>query len=78
MKMTMMTLLVLLQAEVGTPGEGIGPGALAFMLISMGAVALLTAWCFMRIMQTRKHFDPDGTGPARPPVPGEVEDGGGA
>jgi hypothetical protein len=73
MKMTLMTLLVLLQAEVGSPGEGISPGALAFMLISMGSVALLTAWCFLRIMKTRRHFDPDGTGPAKPPVPGEAE-----
>jgi hypothetical protein len=39
----------------------------------MGSVLLLTAWCFTRILRGRDHFDPDGTGPARSPVPGEVE-----
>lgn len=52
---------------------GIDGGALAFMLISIGAVTTLTIWCFTRVLSTRRHFDPDGTGPARPPVAGEVE-----
>jgi hypothetical protein len=51
----------------------LGTGALAFMLISMAAVTTLTAWCFTRIVRGRRHFDPDGTGPAHSPVPGEVD-----
>jgi hypothetical protein len=62
-------------AEAAQPG--IGPYALIFMLLSMGAVTALTIWCYWRIMATRRHFDPDGTGPAHAPVPGEVEKGGG-
>jgi hypothetical protein len=60
-------------AAQAAAAEGIGAGALAFMLISMGAVALLTVWCFYRVITTRQHFDPDGTGPARAPVRGEAE-----
>jgi hypothetical protein len=67
-----MTVLAFIQAA----DPGIGPGALAFMLLSMGAVTALTAWCFYRVLTTRRHFDPDGTGPARPPVPGKVEEEG--
>jgi hypothetical protein len=52
---------------------GIGVGALVFMLVSMGSVVALTGWCFYRILTTRDHFDPDGTGPARTPVSGEAE-----
>ena len=44
-----------------------------FMLTSMGAVTLLTAWCFARILRGKRHFDPDGTGPAHPPVEGRTE-----
>ena len=51
----------------------IGAGALVFMLVSMGGVVALTVWCFYRILTTRDHFDPDGTGPARTPVAGEAE-----
>jgi hypothetical protein len=73
----MITLLVLLQAGVedaaARVGEGIGTGALIFMLASMGAVLVLTAWCFKRVLSTRRHFDPDGTGPAEPPVRGEAD-----
>lgn len=45
-----------------------------FMLVSMGGVITLTAWCYMRILRTRKHFDPDGTGPASPPIGGRVNE----
>jgi hypothetical protein len=72
----MTTTIVLLQAAdaaAAATRQGIGPGALAFMLTCMGSVLLLTAWCFTRILRGRDHFDPDGTGPARSPVPGEVE-----
>jgi hypothetical protein len=67
-------VLVLLQA-IGQEAERaeFGAGAMAFMLISMGAVTLLTGWCFLKIIRGQRHFDPDGTGPAHSPVSGEVE-----
>jgi hypothetical protein len=68
--MTIITLIL-----QGTEATGIGVGALVFMLASMGAVIGLTSWCFYRILSTKRHFDPDGTGPARSPVPGETEQG---
>jgi hypothetical protein len=66
--------LVLLQssAEARAAG-GLGPFAWVFMLGSIGAVTTLTAWCFYRVLSTKDHFDPDGTGPAHSPVPGQVE-----
>jgi hypothetical protein len=69
-------LLALLQPDpeqIELARQGLGPYALAFMVISMSAVTLLTVWCFWRILGGRQHFDPDGTGPAHSPVPGEVE-----
>jgi hypothetical protein len=71
--MMMATILMLLQEAVREVPRELPGGALAFMLISMGAVTSLTVWCFVRILSGRKHFDPDGTGPAHAPVPGEVE-----
>ena len=71
----MIIFAMLLQAADPVAVEGIGTGALVFMLISMGAVATLTAWCFYQVLSTREHFDPDGTGPDRAPVPGEVDPG---
>ena len=44
-----------------------------FMLVSMGAVTVLTVWCFARILGGKEHFDPDGTGPESPPVPGRMD-----
>ena len=44
-----------------------------FMLACMGAVTILTVWCFARILRGKRHFDPDGTGPAMPPVEGRLE-----
>jgi hypothetical protein len=44
-----------------------------FMLASMGAVTAVTIWCFARILRGKAHFDPDGTGPAGPPVKGRLE-----
>jgi hypothetical protein len=72
----MLTLLVWFQVvndQVAIAQQGIGPYALVFMIVSMGSVTLLAAWCFWRILAGRRHFDPDGTGPAHSPVPGEVE-----
>lgn len=45
-----------------------------FMLVSMGSVTGLTIWCFWRILRTKEHFDPDGTGPAHSPVQGRVDE----
>ena len=44
-----------------------------FMLTSMGAATALAVWCFSRILRGKRHFDPDGTGPAHPPVEGKVQ-----
>ena len=44
-----------------------------FMLVSMGAVTGLAVWCYARILRGKAHFDPDGTGPARPPVTGSAD-----
>jgi len=76
--MTIIALILAQQVEAAVAGPELGPGALAFMLVSMGSVATLTVWCFWRILATRRHFDPDGTGPEKPPVKGRVERKGGA
>jgi len=49
-------------------------GAIVFWLASWASVLTLTAYCFWRILRLRRHFDPDGTGPAKPPVPPAVGD----
>ncbi|MBX3131908.1 MAG: hypothetical protein KF689_00805 [Gemmatimonadaceae bacterium] len=41
-------------------------GALIFMLVSWTAVLSLTGWAFATLLRDRKHFDPDGIGPAAP------------
>jgi hypothetical protein len=50
-------------------------GALIFLIASWTFVLGLTFWSFARILGAQKHFDPDGIGPASPPVPGRAEDG---
>ena len=50
-------------------------GALIFLLASWIFVLGLTIWSFARILRLQKHFDPDGIGPASPPVPGRADDG---
>lgn len=45
-------------------------GAIAFLVGSWTFVLGLTAFCFGRILLQRRHHDPDGTGPARPPTEG--------
>lgn len=74
-----MTIATIVQAAAAadSAAPGIGGGALAFMLICIGAVTLLTAWCYLKILGDKQHFDPDGTGPAKPPVEGKVEREGG-
>jgi len=44
-------------------------GAMLFMALSWTFVLGLTFWSFSKILKTQRHFDPDGTGPASPPVP---------
>jgi hypothetical protein len=44
-------------------------GAIAFMAISWTFVLSLAGWAFMRLLTDKKHHDPDGIGPASPPVP---------
>lgn len=48
-------------------------GALIFMIVSWTAVLSLTAWAFTTLLRDRKHFDPDGLGPAEPDALAEVE-----
>lgn len=70
----MIALALLLQVTPETRAAGgLDAFAWAFMLISMGAVTLLAAWCFWRILRGKEHFDPDGTGPAHSPVEGRVD-----
>lgn len=65
----------LLQANLDLVADVVEMDAFSwiFMLTSMGAVSALTAWCYWRILGAKKHFDPDGTGPAHAPVKGKVE-----
>lgn len=42
-------------------------GAIIFMAGSWMLVLGLTAWSFGKILRHRRHHDPDGIGPARPP-----------
>ena len=69
-----LSLLALQTAEqIATARGGLTPFATIFMLLSMGAVTTLAGWCFYRVLTGKRHFDPDGTGPAHSPVPGEAE-----
>ncbi len=47
--------------------------AILFMAGSWTFVLGLTFWSFYKLLKDKKHFDPDGIGPAEPPVPGETE-----
>lgn len=48
-------------------------GALIFMLGSWAFVLGLTFWSFYRLLTLKKHHDPDGIGPAAPPVKARTE-----
>lgn len=48
-------------------------GAIVFWALSWGFVLGLTGWAYGRILRGRRHFDPDGIGPAVPPEPGRAE-----
>ena len=71
----MMTLLaVVLQTGVElAAADGLNGFAWFFMLGSMTAVTFLTGWTFFRIFRGKRHFDPDGAGPAHSPISGEAE-----
>jgi hypothetical protein len=73
--MSTMLALALLQSNQQLAADVIEMDAFSwvFMLTSMGAVTLLTIWCFARILRGRAHFDPDGTGPEHAPVAGRTE-----
>ena len=43
--------------------------AMLFMVFSWIFVLGLMGWSFRRILGHQQHFDPDGIGPAQPPVP---------
>ena len=49
--------------------------AIVFWLASWAFVLGLTVFCFARILRLRRHHDPDGTGPAKPPPPGAADKG---
>lgn len=72
--MTLLTIAVVIQ-EAAAPEarEGLTAFSWWFMLLSIGAVVGLTAWCYARILRRKEHLDPDGTGPARPPVSGSAD-----
>lgn len=72
--MTLLSIVFAIQ-EAAAPGarQGLTVFSWSFMLLSIGAVTVLTAWCFSRVLGGRAHFDPDGTGPARPPVSGSAD-----
>ena len=50
-------------------------GAIVFLLLSWSFVLGLMIWSFARILGNKRHFDPDGIGPAQPPEPGRAEGG---
>jgi hypothetical protein len=47
--------------------------AIIFMALSWAFVLGLVFWSFARILGHKKHFDPDGIGPARPAEPPAVD-----
>ncbi len=49
--------------------------AIVFMALSWVFVLGLVSWSFSRLLRNPRHFDPDGIGPASPPVPGRTEGG---
>ncbi len=48
-------------------------GAIIFMAISWTFVLGLMAWSYRKIMRSKDHFDPDGTGPQKPPIRSKLE-----
>ncbi len=48
-------------------------GAIIFMTLSWVFVLGLTTWSYALILGHKRHFDPDGIGPAKPPEPARTE-----
>jgi len=46
--------------------------AIFFMAASWTMVIGLFVWSFSRVLRTKQHHDPDGTGPTEPPVEGRA------
>ena len=44
-------------------------GALIFMILSWTLVLGLVSWSYRLILSGKRHLDPDGIGPAKPPEP---------
>lgn len=44
-------------------------GAIIFMTLSWAFVLGLMTWAFYRLLTHKAHHDPDGIGPASPPMP---------
>lgn len=44
--------------------------AIIFMAVIWTALLSLITWAYSKILRGRRHFDPDGIGPAAPPVQG--------
>jgi len=57
-------------ADAASGAAGMAPAAWGFLIAAWGAVLSLNFFAFHRILKRRRHFDPDGLGPARPPTPG--------
>lgn len=49
-------------------------GALLFLIAAWTFVLGLTFWSFWRILRGKRHFDPDGIGPASPPEVGKFDE----
>jgi hypothetical protein len=47
--------------------------AIILMAVIWTALLSLITWSSSNILRGRRHFDPDGIGPAAPPVPGMAE-----
>lgn len=49
--------------------------AIIFMAMSWIAVIGLVSWSYKRLLSNPRHHDPDGIGPASPPVGGQADRG---
>jgi hypothetical protein len=48
-------------------------GAIIFMALSWAFVLGLMGWSWSKMLSKKEHFDPDGIGPAEPPVAGAAD-----
>jgi hypothetical protein len=47
--------------------------AMIFMAVIWTSLFSLIGWAYSRVLRGRRHFDPDGIGPASPAEPGGAE-----